>query len=182
MERTQLPESNWRTHPARILRTRQMTEHEKLFEIALGGGRTLDYEPGQFVMLSLFGVGEIPISVASSPTQRASFEICVRAVGKVTRALHRLEAGDELGVRGPYGHGFPIRILEGNDLLIIAGGENFRETRGSRQRHRHFRKFAYPFGKFHRFFCTGCGRCTRTCMAGIKLKETLTALAWGQGG
>ncbi len=122
MERTHLPESNWQTRPARILRTRQMTEHEKLFEISLGGGRTLDYEPGQFVMLSLFGVGEIPISVASSPTQRASFEICVRAVGKVTRALHRLEAGDELGVRGPYGHGFPIRILEGNDLLVIAGG------------------------------------------------------------
>ena len=46
----------------------------------------------------------------------------MRAVGKVTRALHRLEAGDEIGVRGPFGHGFPIRILEGNDLLIVAGG------------------------------------------------------------
>jgi len=82
MERTRLPESNWQTRPARILRTRQLTEHEKLFEIALGGGRTLDYEPGQFLMISLFGVGEIPISVASSPTVRSSFEICVRAAAK----------------------------------------------------------------------------------------------------
>ena len=54
--------------------------------------------------------------------------------------------------------------------------------RGSRQRHRYFRKFAYPVEKYHRFFCTGCGRCSRACMAGIKLKETLNTLAWGQEG
>ena len=80
MERTRLPESNWLARPARILRTRQMTEHEKLFEIALGGGRTLDYEPGPFIMISLFGVGEIPISIASSPCMRnlrfADLAIC----------------------------------------------------------------------------------------------------------
>jgi len=67
-------------------------------------------------------------------------------------------------------------------FALVAGGENFRKTRGSRQRHRYYRKFAYPVEKFHRFFCTGCGRCTRACMAGIKLKETLNALAWEKGG
>jgi len=59
----------------------------------------------------------------------------------------------------------------------VAGGENFREERSERQRHRFFRKFKYPVEKYYRFFCTGCGRCTRTCMARISLKETLNALA-----
>jgi len=58
----------------------------------------------------------------------------------------------------------------------VAGGENFRKERSARQRHRYYRKFRYPVDKFSRFFCTGCGRCSRTCMAGIMLKETLEAL------
>lgn len=63
----------------------------------------------------------------------------------------------------------------------VAGGESFREERADRQRHRYFRKFKYPVEKFSRFFCTGCGRCSRTCMAKINLKETLTALVEEQG-
>jgi sulfhydrogenase subunit beta (sulfur reductase) len=59
----------------------------------------------------------------------------------------------------------------------ITGGENFREERSERQKHRYYRKFKYPVDKYNRFFCTGCGRCTRTCMAKIDLKETLEELA-----
>ena len=62
-------------------------------------------------------------------------------------------------------------------FALVAGGENFRKSRASRQRHRYYRKFSYPVPRYRRFFCTGCGRCTRACMAGIKLKETLNALA-----
>ncbi len=58
----------------------------------------------------------------------------------------------------------------------VAGGINFRKARAARQRHRYYRKFRYPVDRFARFFCTGCGRCTRTCMASISLKETLNAL------
>jgi sulfhydrogenase subunit beta (sulfur reductase) len=58
----------------------------------------------------------------------------------------------------------------------VAGGENFRKDRGARQRHRYYRKFRYPLEKSYRLFCTGCGRCTRACMAGIKLKDTLNSL------
>lgn len=58
----------------------------------------------------------------------------------------------------------------------VAGGINFRKDRGARQRHRYYRKFRYPLDRFARFFCTGCGRCTRTCMAEISLKKTLSAL------
>jgi sulfhydrogenase subunit beta (sulfur reductase) len=63
----------------------------------------------------------------------------------------------------------------------VAGGESFREERGARQRHRYYRKFKYPMNKFSRLFCTGCGRCSRTCMAKINLKETLTTLVEEQG-
>lgn len=63
----------------------------------------------------------------------------------------------------------------------VAGGESFREERGARQRHRYFRKFKYPMDKFSRLFCTGCGRCSRTCMASINLKETLNQLVEEQG-
>ncbi|MBU1077952.1 MAG: 4Fe-4S dicluster domain-containing protein [Spirochaetes bacterium] len=58
----------------------------------------------------------------------------------------------------------------------VAGGENFRRKAAGRQRHRYFRKFKYPVDKFSRYFCTGCGRCSRTCMADIRLKETLDDL------
>jgi sulfhydrogenase subunit beta (sulfur reductase) len=58
----------------------------------------------------------------------------------------------------------------------VAGNHNFRKERADRQKHRYYRKFRYPVDEYHRFFCTGCGRCSRTCMAWIRLKETLNAL------
>jgi sulfhydrogenase subunit gamma (sulfur reductase) len=122
MEKTVINDSNYRIRKGKVIWTRRMTPREKLFEIALDGDSSLDHEPGQFVMVSLFGVGEAPLSVCSSPTNRGSFELCVRAAGRVTETMHMLEAGDEIGIRGPLGKGFPIGVLEGNDLLIIAGG------------------------------------------------------------
>lgn len=122
MEKVALKDSSYRLKKAKILQKKKLTANEKFFEIALRDGSSLDHEPGQFLMVSLLGIGEVPISICSSPAKRDSFDLCVRAVGKVTRSLHKLKAGDEIGIRGPYGKGFPIRILEGNDLLIIAGG------------------------------------------------------------
>lgn len=58
----------------------------------------------------------------------------------------------------------------------VAGGESFRPTRSARQRHRFHRKFSYPLARFNRLFCTGCGRCSRTCMAKIDLQETIQSL------
>jgi NAD(P)H-flavin reductase len=122
MDKIFLKDSAYSIKKGTILSIKQMTESEKLFEIVLEGSQRLDHEPGQFVMVSVFGAGEIPISVSSSPTNNGSFDICVRAAGKVTNALHKLEVGEMIGIRGPYGKGFPIRMLEGNDLLIIACG------------------------------------------------------------
>lgn len=84
--------------------------------------KTFRHRPGQFIMLSLPGTGEAPISISSSPTRPGALELCVRRVGRVTNALYRMKIGDVVGVRGPYGNGFPIKEIMGNDLLLIAGG------------------------------------------------------------
>jgi sulfhydrogenase subunit beta (sulfur reductase) len=65
-------------------------------------------------------------------------------------------------------------------FAVVAGGESFRKNRSSRKKHRFYRKFRYPVDRYAKYFCTGCGRCSRTCMAKINLKETLSALAQEQ--
>lgn len=122
MKQIALKESEYMVQQAVILKTKKMTELEMYFELALVNKRSLDHDPGQFVMVSVPGSGEAPISVSSSPTKRSSFELVVRRMGRVTTSLHRLKAGDTVGIRGPFGKGFPVRILEGNDLLFVAGG------------------------------------------------------------
>ncbi|MDI6726951.1 MAG: FAD/NAD(P)-binding protein [Smithellaceae bacterium] len=107
---------------AEIVRTERLTAMEKLFEIRLKNGRDLGHVPGQFVEVSLFGIGEAPISVSSSPTRKGSFELAVRAVGNLTKALHALDKGATIGIRGPFGQGFPIDDLKGKDILFVAGG------------------------------------------------------------
>jgi sulfhydrogenase subunit gamma (sulfur reductase) len=108
--------------PAKIVKAKQLTKLERLLEIELPGGRDLGHKPGQFVQVSVFGFGEAPISVCSSPEKRGSFELCVRNMGGLTAALHRLDEGDTVGIRGPFGNGFPMPCLQKMDCLIVAGG------------------------------------------------------------
>jgi NAD(P)H-flavin reductase/CheY-like chemotaxis protein/formate hydrogenlyase subunit 6/NADH:ubiquinone oxidoreductase subunit I len=107
---------------AEIVSVRQLTEREKAFELKLKSGKKLGHSPGQFVTLSIMGIGEAPLSVASSPLRGKIFQLAVRSMGDVTSALHSLEVGATVGIRGPFGHGFPLEALEGKDLLLIAGG------------------------------------------------------------
>ena len=107
---------------AEIVRTEPLTKMERLFEIKLQNGQELGHQPGQFVEVSLLGIGEAPISVSSSPTKKGSFELAVRGVGNVTRALHTLDRGAILGIRGPFGKGFPVEEMKGKDILFVAGG------------------------------------------------------------
>jgi sulfite reductase subunit B len=100
-----------------------MTQLEKLLRIELPGGMSLDHRPGQFVEVSVLGVGEAPISISSSPSRsNGSFELCVRRAGDLTSVLHRLQPGDELGIRGPFGRGFPYERFRGKDILFAPGG------------------------------------------------------------
>ena len=80
------------------------------------------FKPGQFNMLYLFGVGEVPISIVSDPEDQSCFDHTIRAVGRVTKAMSNLTAGDKVGVRGPYGRGWPLEQSIGKDIVLITGG------------------------------------------------------------
>jgi sulfhydrogenase subunit gamma (sulfur reductase) len=80
------------------------------------------FQPGQFNMLYLYGVGEVPISIVSDPEDERLYDHTIRAVGRVTRALARLKPGDRIGVRGPYGRGWPLAEAQGSDIVVLTGG------------------------------------------------------------
>ncbi|MEQ6902092.1 FAD/NAD(P)-binding protein [Nocardioides sp. YIM 152588] len=82
----------------------------------------LAFAPGQFTMLSRFGVGEVPISISGDPAGPEVLEHTIRDVGGVTRSLAGAAVGDVLGVRGPFGHGWDVADGRGGDLVIVAGG------------------------------------------------------------
>jgi NAD(P)H-flavin reductase len=118
---------------ARVEAREEMTPREVLLRVRLEDGSALGYTPGQFIQLSIFRVGEAPISIASSPTRGPSFELGVRAVGNVTDAIHRLKPGDLFGVRGPFGNGFPLADLARRDIVFVAGGCGFYPLRSAVQ-------------------------------------------------
>ena len=80
------------------------------------------FTPGQFNMLYLYGVGEVPVSIVSDPENEHMYDHTIRAVGRVTNALAKLKIGDRIGVRGPFGRGWPLAQAEGKDVLIATGG------------------------------------------------------------
>lgn len=109
--------------PAKITNIKQMTELEKVFDIEFVSGRSLGHDPGQFVEVSVLGVGEAPISISSSPSRsNGRFELCIRKAGDLTGVLHQKQVGDTLGIRGPFGQGFPMERFRGKDILFAPGG------------------------------------------------------------
>ncbi len=85
------------------------------------------YRPGQFVMVSIFGMGECPISIASSPTRNV-LQLCVRRAGRITSGIVDSMIGDILGIRGPLGNGFPLERMK-NSIVIAGGGSGFATLR-----------------------------------------------------
>jgi NAD(P)H-flavin reductase len=84
--------------------------------------RPFVFAPGQFNMLYVFGVGEVPMSISGDPRRPETLLHTVRGLGAVTRAMARLKKGDVIGVRGPFGSGWPMTEAEGRDIVVIAGG------------------------------------------------------------
>jgi NAD(P)H-flavin reductase len=109
--------------PARVLAIRQDLADVFTLDIALEDDteKTL-FTPGQFNMLSVFGVGEVPISFSGPPDDQGCFVHTIRAVGPVSRALTRLRRGEVLGLRGPFGAGWPMAEAAGQDVVVVAGG------------------------------------------------------------
>ena len=96
-----------------------------------GDEEKFTYESGQFGELSIAGLGEIPIGIASSPMEKGFIKFTVFKTGKVTSYLHAMKEGDIMGVRGPLGHPFPWETLEGKNIVIIGGGFAFTTLRSS---------------------------------------------------
>ncbi len=107
---------------ATIEKRRLMNVTEMYLRLTMDEG-PIDYVPGQFVEVSVPGIGEVPITISSSPTQQKYFELVVRRIGNVTNAIHRLRTGDKIGIRGPYGNGtYPVEEAKGRNLVFICGG------------------------------------------------------------
>ena len=111
-------------HPAKIIARTQ--ESSTIFTLKT---RFIDQEhhpdtflPGQFNMLYLYGVGSVAISISSDESDQSCLSHTIRAVGRVTKAMQALQPGDEVGIRGPYGQGWPLKRARTKDILIVTGG------------------------------------------------------------
>ena len=117
---------------------------------AADGGGLPGFIPGQFNMLYVFGVGEVPISISGDPLREQALVHTVRAVGSVTRRVFGLRRGDQLGVRGPFGSGWPVAETADRDIVVIAGGIGLAPLRPLvyhlLRRHRHRGELALLYG------------------------------------
>ena len=135
---------------AEVVNAEMTTAAEKHLTLKLKDGSSFEYAPGQIVEAGLFGYGEIPLGLSSSPTREDAFELVVRKVGKVSSALAKLEKGDSLTIRGPLGNGFPLDDLRDQDILIVSGGIGLCPTRSLIRyildRRSEFKKFTLFYG------------------------------------
>lgn len=110
---------------AKIVKNEKMTAMEHFLQLQLLDQKTAEefqYNLGQFIEISVMGVGEAPFSICSMQNQKYLLDLCIRSGGRVTSAINRLSEGSLVGVRGPYGNGFPLKEMEGSNLLLVAGG------------------------------------------------------------
>jgi NAD(P)H-flavin reductase len=103
-------------------RRRETADTFTLTMSPVDSGMEWPFAPGQFNMLTAFGIGEVPISISGDPTRPQTLIHTIRNVGATTRTLCGLGRGDILGVRGPFGTAWPVKEAEGQDLIIVAGG------------------------------------------------------------
>lgn len=111
------------TQPCRVLRVDKDTADTYTLTLdAPNGGGASRYQPGQFSMLWVFGVGEVPISISGNPAEAGRLTYTIRDVGQTTHAIVSRKVGDGIGVRGPFGVGWPMEAARGRDVIVVAGG------------------------------------------------------------
>lgn len=118
-------ENYYLPEPMRIVRRYDLIKDVRFFQVralAMEYALTMQYLPGQFMMISLPGVGEAPFSISSSPSRPGLLEFGIRRTGVLTNELFKLKENAVIGVRGPYGNGFPIEKIEKHDVIIVVGG------------------------------------------------------------
>ncbi len=119
-QRQKTEENIYLPFPGRIEEVFKKTRDVNLYRIRTA--IPLEYRPGQFYMIGLWGAGEVPISIASLRTDPHLIEFCIRKTGKVTSAIHELTPGETLWLRGPYGNGFDLEMPRNRDFVIVGGG------------------------------------------------------------
>ncbi|MBA7558988.1 Anaerobic sulfite reductase subunit B [subsurface metagenome] len=107
---------------ALITEIKEETPEVKTFTVSLRDGKPFKSKPGQFIELSVFGCGEFPASISAILDEKAYFQTTVRRMGKVTQKFMDLPVNSTIGIRGPFGSGFPVEEMEGSNVLLIAGG------------------------------------------------------------
>ena len=123
LEREQTTASEMTPAMARVAQVRKETYDTFTLALEPSNGEPFPgFTPGQFSMLYVFGNGELPISISGDPEDRARLLYTVRSVGKTTQALVSSRPGDAVGMRGPYGSHWPLKVARGKDVLIVAGG------------------------------------------------------------
>lgn len=118
-------ENIYKPHLVEITEVIQETSDIKTFKLKFKDSdvqNSFNFKAGQFAEYSVFGVGECTFCIASSPTRMDAIECSFKVAGKVTGALDRLEVGDTMGLRGPYGNWFPVEEMKGKNVIFIAGG------------------------------------------------------------
>ena len=120
---TTLPPSPWQVAMTTVRAITSETPSVRTYDLSFdGSSASYSFQPGQFNMLYLPGIGETAISVSSDPAEPAKLRHTVRTLGNVTRALAKLQPGDKVGVRGPFGTAWPVDAFRGKDVIVVAGG------------------------------------------------------------
>jgi NAD(P)H-flavin reductase len=118
-------ESPLKPELAEIIRVKEETPFLKTFTVRFldkKKQKQFSFIPGKFVMASVFGFGEMPISISSSPYQKDSLQLTVNAVGNISRQMHLLGKGSVVGLRGPFGRGYPIQKFRKKNIIFFSGG------------------------------------------------------------
>ncbi|MBU4376009.1 MAG: FAD/NAD(P)-binding protein [Candidatus Omnitrophica bacterium] len=104
----------------KIIDIKEETSNIKTFRLNLD--KNISFKTGQFIELTVPGIGEAPFTPSSNPKIEDTMDVTIMKVGRVTEILHGLKPGDEIAVRGPYGMGYPLKEFEGKEILIVGGG------------------------------------------------------------
>jgi len=145
------PDEPMLPRPYRVTRRRRETLDTVTLElVSADAGHATSFAPGQFNMLYVFGVGEVPISISGDPHDPSTVRHTTRMVGAVTNAVGKLKAGEWLGVRGPFGSRWPLEDVQGCDVVIVAGGIGLAPLRpclyGLLANRRQYRKIVLLYG------------------------------------
>jgi NAD(P)H-flavin reductase len=113
---------NYLPRRARVIKREVLCDETVSLRLEFCDKKPFLFHPGQFVMLSVLGFGEVPIGITTAPHEKGYIEVAIHAVGMVTKKIWGLRVDDEVGINGPFGNGFPLEVIRGRDVVLISGG------------------------------------------------------------